>query len=169
MNPSVQAFTDWLAATPLSLLIQKILWIIPTVQTIHILSIAIVLSSVVMINLRILGFISRTQALIAVERRFQPWVWWTLIVLLLSGSVLIIGEPARALSNPAFILKMSMLATALILMVCFQRGLRRDDRFWEKTPGRRVGARVLAGVSLLLWIGIVFAGRWIAYINVDSA
>ena len=169
MTHSVQAFTDWLAATPPSMLIQQYLWIIPTVQTIHILSIAIVMSSVVMINLRILGLSARTQPLVAVTRRFQPWVWWTVVVLLLSGSVLIIGEPGRALSNPAFIVKMSMLCTVLILTGFFERGLRRDARFWDISPGRRVGGRLLAGFSLLLWIGIVFAGRWIAYINVDSA
>jgi len=168
MTHSVQAFSEWLAATPLSMLIQNVLWIIPTVQTIHILAIAIVMSSVFMMNLRILGFISPTQPLAAVARRFQPWVWWTLIVLLLSGSVLIVGEPGRALYNPAFMLKMAMLCTVLILTLVFQCGLRRDARFWEKSPGRRVGGRLLAGVSLVLWIGILFAGRWIAYINVDS-
>jgi hypothetical protein len=157
-----------LATTPLSLLIQNVLWIIPTVQTIHILSIAIVMSSVFMLNLRILGIIARAQPLAAVARRFQPWVWWALIMLLLSGSVLIIGEPKRALDNPAFILKMSLLGAVLILTLLFQRGLRRDARFWEKSPGRRVGGQLIAGISLVLWVGIVFAGRWIAYINVDS-
>lgn len=165
----MQTFSEWLAATPLSTLIQNVPWIIPTVQTIHILSIAIVMSSVFMVDLRIFGVISRTETLAAVAQRFMPWIWWTLIVLLLSGSALIIGEPERSLGNPAFILKMSMLCTVLILTLTFQRGLRRDVQFWGKSAGRRIGARLIAAVSLCLWVGIVFAGRWIAYVDAGSA
>jgi hypothetical protein len=165
---SVTAFIDWLAATPLSTMIQTVPWVIPTVQTIHILAIAVVMSSVFMLDLRILGIVSRSQPLAAIAQRFLPWMWWTLIVLLLSGSTLIIGEPGRSLKNPAFILKMSMLLTVLILTGAFQRGLGRDAAFWDRTVRRRIGARLLAGFSLVLWIGIVFAGRWIAYIVVDS-
>jgi hypothetical protein len=89
--------------------------------------------------------------------------------LLLSGSALIIGEPERSLRNPAFILKMSMLCTVLVLTLAFQRGLRRDARYWEKSPRRRISGLLIAAVSLGLWVGIVFAGRWIAYIDLGSA
>jgi hypothetical protein len=41
-----------------------------------------------------------------------------------------------------------------------------DVAFWELTPARRTTARMTAIVSLLLWVGIVFAGRWIAYMDV---
>jgi hypothetical protein len=168
MTASVQAFCEWLAATPLSTQIQTVAWVIPAVQTIHILSISIVISAAAMVDLRVLGVLSRNQPLAAVARRFLPSIWWTLLVLLLSGSTLIIGEPSRSLDNPAFLLKISMLAAALILTVYFQRGLRLDALFWEKSLGRRVSGRLIAVVSLILWVGIVFAGRWIAYTHVES-
>jgi hypothetical protein len=164
----VQAFSEWLAGTPLSVQIKTVEWIIPTVQTIHVLSISIVMSSAAMVDLRVLGMLSRRQPLADVAHRFVPWIWWTLIVLFLSGSTLIIGEPGRSLRNPAFILKMSMLAAVLVLTQIFQRGLRHNDRFWENSPGRRIGGRLIAVFSLVFWVGIVFAGRWIAYIDVDS-
>jgi hypothetical protein len=168
MTYSVQAFSDWLAATPLSMQIKTIDWIIPTVQTIHILSISIVMAAAAMVYLRVLGVLSRGQPLAAVAYRFVPWIWWTLIVLVLSGSTLIVGEPGRSLRNPAFILKMSMLAAVLVLTLIFQRGLRHNDRFWEISSGRRISGRLIAAVSLVFWVGIVFAGRWIAYIDLDS-
>jgi hypothetical protein len=168
MTYSVQAFSDWLAGTPLSMQIKTVDWIIPTVQTIHILSISMVMSAAAMVDLRVLGLLSRRQPLAAVSWRFVPWIWWTVIVLLLSGSTLIIGEPGRSLRNPAFILKMSMLAAVLVLTLIFQRGLRHNDRFWENSPGRRIGGRLIAALSLVIWVGIVFAGRWIAYIDVHS-
>jgi hypothetical protein len=168
MTSSVQAFSDWLAATPLSMQIKTVEWIIPTVQTIHILAISIVMSAAAMVNLRVLGVLSRGQPLAAVAHRFVPWIWWTLVVLLLSGSILIIGEPDRSLRNPAFILKMSMLAAVLVLTLLFQRGLRHNSWFWESSSGRRIGGRLIAAASLVFWVGILFAGRWIAYTQVDS-
>jgi hypothetical protein len=169
MSQSVQAFSDWLAATPASTTIQDVSWIIPTIQTIHILSIAIVMSSALLVDLRVLGVISHGQPLDVVARRFLPWIWITLVVLLLSGSTLIVGEPGRSLQNPAFIAKMSMLICVILLTLSFQSGLKRDAQYWERSPGRRAAAKLIAGVSLILWTGIVFAGRWIAYINADSA
>ena len=159
---------DWLESTRSSAMIKNIDWIIPTVQTVHILSISIVMASVVMLNMRILGFNSKQQPLAAAARRYVPWVWITLIVLLLTGSTLIVGEPARSLQNPAFLLKMGMLLMVLLLLFVFQKGLRKDDMYWERTRTRRTGVRTLAIVSLGLWAGIVFAGRWIAYIITDA-
>jgi uncharacterized membrane protein len=168
MLTPIQAFSDWLSATPLSMQIQTVEWIIPTVQTIHILSIALVTSSAAMVDLHVLGVLSRSQPLVAVTRRFLPWIWWTLLVLLLSGATLIIGEPARSLANPAFILKMCMLAAVLIVTLIFQKGIMRDEHYWESSPRRVINSRLLAGLSLVLWIGIVFAGRWIAYVDLGA-
>jgi hypothetical protein len=168
MTSSVQAISDWLAATPLSMHIKTVEWIIPAVQTIHILSISIVMSAAAMVHLRILGVMSRGQPLAAIAHRFVPWIWWTLVVLLLSGGTLIVGEPGRSLLNPVFILKMSMLAAVLALTLLFQRGLRHNKRFWESSSARRIGGQLIAAASLVLWVGIVFAGRWIAYVDADS-
>jgi len=168
MPTSVQAFSDWLAATPLSTQIKSIDWIIPTVQTVHILSISIVMSAAAIMDLSVLGVLSRREPLAEIVYRFLPWIWWTLIVLAVSGGTLIVAEPGRSLGNPAFVAKMSLLAAVLVLTLLFQRGLRHDERYWEISAGRRLGGRLIAGFSLIIWAGVVFAGRWIAYIDVDS-
>ena len=62
-----------------------------------------------------------------------------------------------------------MLVIVILLTLSFQLGLRRDAHFWETSPGRRIGGKLIAAITLLLWVAIVFAGRWIAYIDVDSA
>jgi hypothetical protein len=168
MTYSVRVFCEWLGATALSTTIKTVEWLIPTIQTIHILSISVVMGGAVVMDLRVLGVISRNQPLAAVAHRFLPWVWGGLIVLFLSGSTLIIAEPGRSLPNPAFLVKMSLLAVVVVLTLAFQRSLRNDERFWEKSTSRRISVRVLATTSLVFWVGIVFAGRWIAYIDVDA-
>jgi hypothetical protein len=160
-------FCKWLELTPLSQFIQTEEWIVPTVQTIHILSIALVMSSVLMINLRLLGLVGRDLPQPAVARRFLPVIWWTLPILLMTGTILIIGEPARSLLNPAFQLKMVLLLGAIAVTLLYRRQLARNPLYWDGKGLRRVQARSVVLASSLLWIGIVFAGRWIAYLMVD--
>ena len=84
-------------------------------------------------------------------------------VLLATGLTLIIAEPARALQNPVFLLKMGLLIAAIGVMLMCQIPLQRDAAFWDRNVARRRLAGVIAIVSLPLWVGIVCAGRWIAY------
>jgi uncharacterized membrane protein len=155
----MQAFCDWLSNTRLSLTIQTVLWIIPAVQTIHILCVAIVMSSMAMLDLRLLGLAGRRKSISYTVHRFVPWVWWVLPIMAATGTVLIIGEPSRELLNPYFRAKMLMLATVILITLAVQL-LNNKKAYWET----RKGASILAGsVSLLLWVGIVTAGRWIAY------
>lgn len=156
-------FCSWLEETPVSLTIQTTSWIVPAVQTVHILAIAAVMSSVLMIDLRLLGILGRDQPLARVSKRFLPVIWWTLPVLLATGILMIIGEPVRSLESPVFQLKMALLVAAMIVTLSYQVPLGRDPSFWDLSIGRRGGARIIAVLSLLLWAGIVFAGRWIAY------
>ena len=160
---ALMEFCDWVDSTPLSQAIQSHAWVVPTFQTIHSLAIAAVMSSILMINLRLLGVAGTDQPLARVSDRFRPVVWWALPLLLATGATLIIGEPARSLANEYFQLKMLLLLTVIVLMQLFQRPLSRDPSYWEPAGGRSARARLLAVFSLLLWCGIVFAGRWIAY------
>ncbi|MDB5458940.1 MAG: hypothetical protein JWO72_681 [Caulobacteraceae bacterium] len=152
----------WLAATPMSRAIGDVHWITPAVQCVHILAIAVVMSAILMMDLRLLGAAGRDDAMQMSARRYLPWVWWSLLVLFVSGSTLIVGEPRRSLQNPIFLLKMALLAGSAGLTALTQRPFGHDAGFWQ-VPRRRYAAKALAAASLILWVGIVFAGRWIAY------
>jgi hypothetical protein len=153
----------WLAATSLSHTIQTTTWIIPTLQTIHILCVAALFSSAVLVDLRIWRLTQRDVPLSDVGRRFLPWVWPVVIVLLLTGSLLIVGEPRRSLLNDTFYIKMALLAFALVLTGLLQWSLTSAPGFWERDVGRRIVGRLAAVASILAWSGIIFAGRFIAY------
>ena len=109
MLATLHRFGEWLAGTPLSNTIQNVSWIIPTIQTIHIICVAIVISATFLVDLRILGMFARSQTLASLSDRFLTWIWWALIVLLVTGSLLLTGEPGRSITNPAFFAKMIML------------------------------------------------------------
>jgi hypothetical protein len=156
-------FCKWLAATPLSNTIQTTGWIIPTLQTIHILGVAVLFSSAILVDLRLWRLLQRDVPLPDVARRFLPAVWLVLPILLITGSLMIIGEPRRSLLNSTFYLKMALLALALLLTGGLQWSLASAPKFWDKDRGRRMAGRFAATVSILVWCGILFAGRWIAY------
>jgi hypothetical protein len=160
---SLNLICTWLEQTPLSQAIQVTNWVVPTVQTVHILAIAVVAGSALMIDLRLIGRFATDQPLKRVLSRFLPFVWLPLLILLASGAIMIIGEPSRSLKNPAFQLKMALLIAALIVTGLIQTLHRHDSTFGERSSGRRGIAASIAVVSMLIWTGIIFAGRWIAY------
>ena len=148
---------------PLSHLIDENFWVIPTIQTIHILAIAAVFGSVVMVNLRIFQLAGRSRTMTETVRRFLPWIWWGLLVLLLTGLGMTIGEPVREITNPVFWTKMILILVAIAISLWFQDSVRRNVARWELTHSGRVAIRIGSGAVIALWCVIMLAGRWIAY------
>jgi hypothetical protein len=126
----------------------------PIVQTVHLLAIATVMGSIVVICLKMLGLALPSQSTEELVRRLLPWTWWALPVLLVSGLVFVIARPRRYFSNPVFGVKVALIAFAVLMAGVLHAIAKR--------PARR-SAKLVAGVSLAAWVSIVLAGRWIAY------
>jgi hypothetical protein len=154
---------QWLANTHASYVIQTVSWLIPAVQTVHILTISAVMTAVALIHLRTFGIAVPSQSRAAVANRFVPVIWYGVLVLLATGIILTVGEPGRELENPMFRLKMLLIVVALALTAVFQRPLRAEPLYWDRSGSRRAWALTISFVSIAVWIGIVFAGRWIGY------
>ena len=165
MFRSLDAFCDRISESAVSQAIQTTEWVIPAVQTVHILAVAAVLSSILLVNLRFVGLKGRNQSIAAVTSRYVPIVWYGLPILLATGATLIIAEPSRSLQNPVFVVKMALVLFAAGVTLAYQIPLRRDPGFWDCSSSRRRLAGLLACLSMPLWVAIVFAGRWIAYVQ----
>src|SRR5271169_3279769 len=108
-------------------------WVIPTIQSIHIVGIGLVLGSVFMIDLRILGWAGMDQTLRQTTSRFGPWLTAALCLLLATGILMVIGEPVRELVTFSFWLKMSLVAVGTLIAAFFQITLRKHEQRWEET------------------------------------
>jgi len=157
--------SEYLSDTALNHLFATTTWMVPAVQTLHILGIAIVLSTLVMLDVRVLWRTSDGAGLSDLSKSFLPWTWSALLVLLASGLLLVVAEPARELSSVPFQIKMLLVILLALITASWQRPLRTDSLYWSRSPGRRRTAAALAGVSLTLCMTIVAAGRLIAYVN----
>jgi hypothetical protein len=160
----MQNFSDWLAATALSHLFAGLSWFVPVVQTAHILSIAVVVTTLGMLDFRLLRLSRRGPPLSTMAGNFIPWTWRALGVLLVSGILLIITEPARELMNDAFRLKMLLVLLLVLLTFACQKATATDPGYWTASPGRRRLGGALGAASLVLCVSIVAAGRLIAYL-----
>ena len=163
----MKQFAEWLSTTSLSLFIQNHNgWVIPTIQSIHIVGIGVVLGSVFMICLRILGRAWMDQTLRQTTARFGPWLTGALCLLLATGILMVIGEPVRELVTFSFWLKMILVAVSTLIAAVFQITLRKHERQWEATLVNRRSIKGLAMLSFLLWACIIVLGRLIAYDHV---
>ncbi len=151
------AFSRWLESTALSQAIQTTSWAIPGIQVIHILGLATLFALALNVSLRVAGRGFAIESSRSLAGRFVPAMGICLVVLLVSGSLLIIAEPGRTITNQVFYIKMILLVTAILLTLWLVRIARREP---EKTSRLDVAVAVLC---MLVWAGIIVAGRYIAY------
>jgi hypothetical protein len=163
----LKQFAKWLSTTFLSVFIQRHnSWVIPTIQTIHIVGIGVVLGSVFMIDLRVLGWAGMDQTLRQTTTRFGPWLTAALYVQLATGVLMVIGEPVRELVTFSFWLKMFFVAVGTLIAAIFQIRLRKQEQKWEEILVNRRSIKFLAVLTFLIWVCIIILGRLIAYDHV---
>jgi hypothetical protein len=161
MSPAVHSFAGWLQDTAVSHTIQDVSWVIPFVQSIHIVMIGVVFVSSLMIALRVLGRMRTDEPFDAVWRRFAPWMWIGLCLMAATGITLVVGEPIREFTALSFWLKMLLVAIGVTSTAIYGRSLRHAVLV---PPAQFPATAKLASVLIVvLWLAIIFLGRAIAY------
>ena len=151
-----QWYSDGIAKTP---------YLIPLLQTIHTLAVAMLITAVLMITLRVFMVAGKNRTLGQTLHRFVPWIWWCLLVCFITGWLLAIGEPPRDMTNPAFWTKMVFVPCAALIALGIQSTMSRNLITWEAAAAHRgIIAQVAAILFILLWLVIMALGRWIAYV-----
>lgn len=155
------AFLRWLEATRLSVWTREStsLWAFPAILSAHAIGMGLAAGVSAAIALHLLGVAPGipTREL----RRFAAVLWVGFWVNAASGLLLLIAYPTKALTNPVFYVKLSMIALAMGLFVVINRGLSHDRIAADDS--KYGGGRLLAVASLLSWSGAITAGRLLAY------
>jgi hypothetical protein len=173
-------FANAIAASTLSQYLAGTLWITPTLQIIHIVSIGILVGSVLLVDFQILGFAGRSQSLHQTVGRFAPWFWASFAVLLVTGVFMILTEPVRELMALSFWVKMGLIVVGVAVAAATMRYARTAEQATTTyrggtlalaggpqvalgLPGPSGGVRLMGWLTLLVWVGVIFMGRFIAY------
>lgn len=159
----MEEFLTELSQSPFSLSMATSPWVVPTMQTVHILSLSILFISVLMVIMRVMGWAWSNQSVSATVSRFQPWAWIGFGCLAISGVVLIAAEPVRELLAISFWVKMALIVIAITISVRFVAHVRRNTAYWDGTSSASPGNRTFALITLAIWVAIIFLGRFIAY------
>jgi len=132
-------------------------WLFPVIACIHLMGLAVIGGSVLVVDLRLLGFGLRRQPLAMVAREAQRWLLLSLMVLLPTGFLLFMSKAVQCYTLPAFWIKM----TSLFLALVFTFAVRRRVLLADETRMNPVWGKAVAVVSLSLWASVAIAGKWI--------
>jgi hypothetical protein len=158
------SFFLWLESTALSKWVVEStsLFAFPGILALHAIGMGFAVGISVAIDLRILGVAGGVP--LAAMRRFLPVLWGGFWVNAVSGFLLLVGYPTKALTNPVFYLKLALIAAAMIILIRLVRTFDETaamDGFANEALTRM--RRRLAVISLLCWAGAITAGRLLAY------
>ncbi|MCL6250760.1 hypothetical protein M3P36_06840 [Altererythrobacter sp. KTW20L] len=159
-------FSFWLGDTSLSLFMVENFWNVPIAQVIHIAAIGIGFASLLMMTLRVYEKAGMTQPVSANAARYLPWMWWSLLVILLSGLLMITAEPIRNMVNAVFWIKMIALVGTILVTLRFQTSVKAKALAGGAGYVASSGTRTTGLALVILWCFIMFCGRWIAYVPV---
>jgi hypothetical protein len=159
----IDALLAALAQSSMSRAMRDSRWLYPVIESAHIAGFAVLVGGIFAVDLRLLG-VSRAHSVQALARHILPWSIAALLIVVPSGVAMFAAEAQALAVNPAFRLKLGLLAVAAVNAGAFHAGpYRRVDR-WDRDVLPPPAARLAALLSLALWLGVIFAGRLIAYV-----
>jgi hypothetical protein len=158
-SPLWQSVENW----PLSQFVASSEWAFPTFESIHVIAIAIVVGTVVIMDLRLLGLASKGAKVTEISRDTLRWTWLAFAVALVFGGLLFISKATAYTVNPYFIWKLVMIALAGANMAVFHLITWKSVETWDANPVLPTGAKLAGGVSLGLWIVVVFLARAVGF------
>ncbi len=160
---TVAPFLQYLESTPLATAIRESIWLFPTIETIHVLSIVMVVGSIMIVDLRLLNIASRGRSVSELMNEVLPWTWIAFGSAALTGGLLFSSSAVKYAHNGPFRFKMMMLLLAGLNMAIFHLGSYRRIHIWDRASMIPTGARIAGGVSLAIWVTVVALGRWIGF------
>jgi hypothetical protein len=152
-------FIEWVASSPLSKAISTSTWAFAVIESIHLLALSVIGGSVLILDLKLLGFGIRTRTMAEVAREAQKWFLGSWTVMIVTGLLLFWSEPQKLYYSTPFAVKM----ICLLLGTIFALTVRR--KVTQAGEGRVSPAvlKLVGLVSLALWFGVGAGGRWIGF------
>lgn len=135
----------------------------PIVETLHVICLGVTFGSIVMVDLRLLGLTSRVGSVSRLSREVLPYTWTAFMLAVVTGSVLFTAHPEQYFANLQFRLKFLCMFLAGVNMLVFHFGIYRRVLEWDDRLPPPAAARAAGALSILLWLGVVFFGRWIGF------
>lgn len=159
----IPQFCSWIENTRVAAAIRTSTWLFPTIESIHVLAITIVVGSVAMFDLRLLGIASRDRSVRELHKEILPWTWAAFACAVVAGTLLFSSDATKYYQDGPFRWKMLTLLLVGLNTAIFEFGAFRNVSRWDNEQKTPLSARLAGGISIVLWILVVGFGRWIGF------
>jgi hypothetical protein len=161
----INLFSNWLGATALGQFVADSRWAVPASQVVHFFGLALLFGMAGMLDLRMLG-LGKGIAIGEFSRRMIPWAGAGFLLNVITGFIMYAGAPIMFAHNPAFGFKMLFIAVAgLNVLVFYVTGIARKVEALGSGDDAPWSAKVIAGLSLFIWVGVMFWGRMLPFLG----
>lgn len=150
---------QWFEDTAIGTAVRESLWLFPVIEAVHLLALALMGGTVLLVDLRMLGFGLRSQPASSLARSAHPWLVGSLLTMIATGIPMFLSEAIKCYYSPPFWYKMAF----LVIATAYTFTVRRRVAGMDENRLGPVWGRLTALASLGLWFCVGFSGRWIAF------
>jgi len=165
------SIADLLAAVEASRLASTIrdsLYLFPLIESLHVIGLSMVFGTIAIIDLRLLGIAWTRRPFTSIASDTLKWTWVAFAVTVMTGLLMFITNADVYFYNLYFQLKMALIAVSGINMLMFELTARRSVDRWDRNASAPPAGKAVAAISLILWITVIFMGRWIGFTTTQT-
>jgi hypothetical protein len=149
-------FFEWCENTGLGQFVRQSQWLFPVIEALHLVALAFLGGAVFIVDLRMLGAGVRNHGIPAMARDIRPWLVGSLTAMIVTGLLLFLSEAVKCYYNTSFWVKMTTLGAAIAFTFIIRERVAQYDTV-------TIGGRLVAIISIGLWLVVAAAGRWIGF------
>ena len=165
----IVSFLHSLETSGLATRIRDSLWLFPLIESTHVIAVTLVFGTIAIIDLRLLGVASTERSFKRMASEILKWTWAAFALAVLTGSLMFITNARVYYHNFFFRTKMLLLVIAGVNMLVFELTAGRTVHRWDSAPSAPPSGKVVAALSLALWISVIFMGRLIGFTTTRAA
>lgn len=154
---------DWLQHTGLAVLIRDSLFAFPLIESAHVIGLALVFGTIAIVDLRLLGLASTHRPFQRLAADTLKWTWGAFVLTALTGVLMFITNATVYFHNAYFRAKAVLLVLAALNVLVFELTAGRTVKQWDQAPAAPPLGRVIATVSLVVWVAVIVTGRMIGF------
>jgi hypothetical protein len=157
------ALLAWLEASRVATAIRNSLYLFPLIESVHVIGLTLVVGTILIVDLRLLGVASTRRPFSVVAADGLKWTWVAFALTATTGALMFATNASTYYHNIYFRTKMSLLVASGLNVLIFDLTARRSIYTWDEKPRAPRAGRIAATVSLVLWISVIFLGRWVGF------
>jgi len=160
---TIDEFLASLQASGLATRIRDSLYLFPLTESAHVIGLSLVFGTIAIVDMRLLGFASVRRPFSRISSDVLKWTWMAFALTVVTGSLMFITNAGVYYHNSFFRTKMLLLLLAGINVLMFELTAGRSVHHWDRHTAAPLAGKTIAALSLVLWLAIIFMGRWIGF------